>query len=259
MHSLHDVQKSLRDQALDRINPSQLVELLKDDHPFSPEERLEIYRNNTIIGLTDALAAAYPVVVRLVGQDFFAILARDFIHAHPPKRAPMLMYGGDLPQFIAGYAPANGLTYLPDVARLEAAWNHAYHAEEADPLAPDGLQAFSQEVMGALTLSLHPSLRFVASDYPILEIWRANQLEIPQDRIIRLDAGADRLIVYRPQAEVFIRQLSVGAFCFLMALGTGQPLETAWDSARTLDRNFNITLELSALLAGGVFIKVGLS
>lgn len=255
MQTLHDFQKSMRDQALDRIERRLLVDELKDDHPFSPEERLEIYRNNTLLGLTDALAAAYPVVQRLVGEDFFAMLARDFMHAYPPKRAPMLMYGTEMPMFIAGYSPAAGLPYLADVARLEAAWNHAYHAEEAEPLSPELLQALPQDQLGDVLLSLHPSLRFVGSDYPILDIWQANQLEVPQDQVIDLDAGAQRLIVYRPEAEVFIRRLSGAAFSFLMALGAGQTLQTAWDSARAQDRDFNISQEFSALLAGKVFTK----
>jgi len=258
MPSLHDFQKQMRDQALDRIERSLLVGTLKDDHPLPPEERLEIYRNNTILGLTDALAAAYPVVAKLVGELFFARLAANFIHAYPPKRAPMLMYGTEMPMFLTGYGPAAELVYLADVARLEAAWNHAYHAEEAEPLPVETLQSFPQEELGQLRLSLHPSLRYVASDYPILDIWRANQPEAKTDGIIRLDGGPQRLVVYRPEADVFIRPLSLGTFSFLMALGAGQPLETAWDSALTMDDSFSIHMELTALLAGKVFTKAEL-
>ena len=35
------------------------------------EKRFAIYRNNVISGLTEALMAAYPTVLALVGEDFF--------------------------------------------------------------------------------------------------------------------------------------------------------------------------------------------
>jgi hypothetical protein len=165
------------------------------------------------------------------------------------------MYGTELPAFLSDYQAAAGLPYLADVARLEAAWTHAYHATEAAPLAPESLQEIPAEALGRMNLALHPSLRFVASRYPILDIWQANQPEAPDGRIIDLDGGPQHLIVYRPQADVFIRALGSGAFSFLMALGTGQSLETAWDSASTLDHDFDISLELSALLAGKVFTE----
>jgi hypothetical protein len=259
MRSLREVQKDMRDQALDRIDRTLLLSEIKDNMSFPPEERLQLYRNNTVLGLTDALSAAFPVVARLVGPPFFARLAGDFIRAHPPRQPAMLRYGSDFPTFLSGYDPAQSLPYLADVARLEAAWNHAYHAPEAVPLAPESLQSVVPDDLGRLTLALHPSLRFVASSYPVLDIWRANQDEASADQTVDLGSGAQRLIVYRPEAQVFIRPLGMGAFSFLMTLGIGQSLETAWESAFALDRDFDITAELSALLAGNIFIEARLT
>ncbi len=256
MPSLRDFQRSMRDQAFDRIDRGLLVPALLDDHPFPPEERLEIYRNNTLIGLTGALASAYPVVQRLVGEDFFAAMARDYARAHPPTRAPLLFYGGEFPSFIAEYLPAATLPYLSDVARLEAAWNHAYHAVEAEPLAPEALLAFDEARMGDLVLTPHPSLRFVASTYPILDIWRANQPDSNADRTISLDAGGDRLVVWRPDADVLVRSVGDGAFALLMALAALQPISVAWETAQELDRDFQLSGELGSLLAARIFSGV---
>jgi hypothetical protein len=254
MPALLDLQKRIRDQVLDRLDPRHLVGELRDDHPFPPEDRLGIYRNNTRIGLTEALAAAYPVVHRLVGPDFFARLAGDFIRAHPPVRAALLFYGTDFPAFVAAYGPAAGLPYLADVARLEAAWTQAYHAPDAVPLPPEALAIIPEEELGAVRLDLHPSLRFVVSDRPVLAIWEANQPEA--DGTVRLEPrrDPDRLIVFRPEAQVLIRRLSAGAFVFLMALHAGQDLESAWDSARAAAPDFAIGTEFAALLAAKLFI-----
>ena len=39
------------------------------------------------------------------------------------------------------FEPAQGLAYLADVARIEAAWTRAYHAEDAEPLGTARLAA----------------------------------------------------------------------------------------------------------------------
>src|SRR5205814_1248125 len=90
-----------------------------------------IYRRNVLANLHDALAAAYPVVRRLVGDAFFRELAERFARAHPSASRDLHRYGKPLPQFIADYAPAVGLPYLADVARLEWAVAQAFHAASA--------------------------------------------------------------------------------------------------------------------------------
>src|SRR5262249_12480482 len=47
--------------------------------------RLAIYRNNLHEGFINALALEFPVVQRLVGDDYFRQLAREFLHAHPSR------------------------------------------------------------------------------------------------------------------------------------------------------------------------------
>jgi hypothetical protein len=259
MPRLAELQQRMCDQALDRLDRRELIGWVRDDHPIPAAERLAIHRNNTILGLTDVLTAAFPVVARLVGDEFFRMAARDFIRAHPPARAPLLLYGTAFPGFLADYAPAAALPYLADVARLEAAWNHAYHAAEAEPLDPAVLLDFPVERLDGLCLRPHPSLRFVASDYPVLAIWRANQPAAPADVRIDLDQGGDMLLVYRPHTNVILRPVSPGAFALIMALATRQPVAAAHQSALTMAPNFLLIPELAALLAAQIFVEAELS
>jgi len=48
--------------------------------------RFSVYRNNVFVGLTDALRAGFPCVVRLVGDEFFAAMARVFAAVRHPAR-----------------------------------------------------------------------------------------------------------------------------------------------------------------------------
>src|SRR3546814_13139018 len=70
--------------------------------------RFAVYRNNVFVGLTDALRAGFPCIVRLVGDDFFAAMARVFAAATPPSSPVLLHYGAEFPDFIASFPPEIG-------------------------------------------------------------------------------------------------------------------------------------------------------
>jgi len=63
-------------------------------------DRLNIYRNTIISGLTRSLRFAFPAVQRLVGADFFDGAARLFIAGHPPRAAYLDLYGDEFPDFL---------------------------------------------------------------------------------------------------------------------------------------------------------------
>ena len=50
-----------------------------------PARRFAVYRNNVMASLGAALAQRYPVIERLVGGEFFAAMARQFVTQHPPR------------------------------------------------------------------------------------------------------------------------------------------------------------------------------
>ncbi len=253
MSWLRDAQAEMTRYVLGGPEPTALLSRLAATAPLSALDRLGVHRNNTRLGLAEALALSYPVVARLVGEDFFAQLARDFLMAHPPLQAPLLAWGREMSAFIADYEPARSLPYLADVAALETAWNHAYHAAEAAPMAPDRLAAIPPERIGEVHLSLHPSNRFVTSRYPVEAIWRANQPDSAADGAVELVDADHCLLVFRPQAEVIIQPLSKGCFAFLMALGLDQPLGVAWEAAIAVRDDFQLAPELGFLLSIGIF------
>src|ERR1700745_2879213 len=86
-----------------------------------PTRRLAVHRNNMIVGLVNVLKGRFPVVEKIVGDEFFDAMAGAFVLECPPRSPVLASYGDELPEFIAGSAPAHDLAYLADVARLEAA------------------------------------------------------------------------------------------------------------------------------------------
>lgn len=134
-------------------------------------KRFAVYRNNVATALGDALACAFPVIHKLVGDAFFRAMAGVFWRAFPPEDPRLPLWGGRFPGFLAGFPPVAHLPYLPDVARLELGLRQSYHAADAAPLDVTNVDA------GAV-LSLRPRLApatlVLSSRHPALSIWRFN-------------------------------------------------------------------------------------
>ena len=131
-----------RDFAAALLDPALPVPsgLVGPDGEPSPR-RFAVYRNNVIAGLVNTLKQAFPAVCKIVGIDFFEAMARGYVRAEPPASPVLLDYGAGFAAFIAQFAPAAALPWLPGVARIERAWIEAYHAQEADPLEAEAFMA----------------------------------------------------------------------------------------------------------------------
>ncbi|MFC2966830.1 HvfC/BufC N-terminal domain-containing protein [Acidimangrovimonas pyrenivorans] len=223
--------------------------LVGPDGQPSPR-RFAVYRNNVVSSLIDALAAAYPVVQRLVGERFFRAAARIFVTANPPDSPIMLRYGAGFATFLDGFPPLADYPYIGDVARVERAWLEAYHAPEAAPISQEALAATAPEYLPMLGAALHPSCRIVTSDYPAGTIWQANTGQAPPGAI-DLTCG-ETVLIARPEATVELRLLPPGPARFLLALAAGSSLTDAAETALRAAPDLDIGAALSGLIGLGL-------
>lgn len=213
--------------------------------------RFAVYRNNVVVGLVEALKAAYPVVHRLVGEDFFRVMGTYFVRRDPPASPILLHYGESFPDFLAIFEPVAHLPWLPDVARLERARLEAYHAAEAPPADLSGIDSgrFAQA-----RLTLHPSLRIVTSRFAARTIWQANLADAPPPQID--PTGPEDTLLVRPEAQVLALPLAPGAAAFLRALQTGRPVMSAAIDGIGEFPGFDMAAALSLLFANRAVISL---
>ena len=168
-------------------------------------KRYNVYRNNVTVSLIEALAAIFPAVRRITGEEFFRAMARFHIRETPPNSALLFEYGRDFPAFIAAYEYAQDMPWLADVARIERAWLDAYHAADAEPLSPSALAAVPAERLADLVFTPHPAARIVRSRFAAVTIFAANRSEgsVRQDQRRRARGRADHAAGIRGGCAAF--------------------------------------------------------
>lgn len=220
--------------------------------PGEAERRFAVYRNNVAHGLIEALRSRFPVVERLVGRDFFRAMARVFAEAHPPASPVLLAWGEDMPQFLEGFPPLARLPYIADVARLELARGRAFHAADAEPLRPEDLARAAQDP-SASRLRMHASVQLIASRFPVVSIWRTNQLGATP---IPLKADqAETVLVLRDRAfEVRVQAVGAGDATFIRGLQDGATLLACAAAAARVEPGHDPGPLLALLARAGAFI-----
>ena len=215
-------------------------------------KRFSVYRNNVAASLIQAMEARFPVVRRLVGDEFFRGLARAYTARHKPATAVIIHYGAGFADFIAAFEPARDLPYLADVARLENAWVEAYHSAEAAPLTLEALAEIDPAHFAELKFAFHPAVRLLRSDHPAGSIWAGHQgggeVIAPKDWI------GEATLIARPHADVLVRILPPSGYESAAALRSGATLGEAHVATQRDD--FDAGAHLVGLIEAGAIVRV---
>lgn len=179
---------------------------------------LKAYQANAGALAERALAAAYPVLQQLIGEESFAALARVFWRQQPPQRGDMALWGEALPAFVEAADQLADEPYLADVARVEWALHAAASAADG-PQAPQGLHRLAEAEPERLRFAFVPGTALVRSPHPVASIWLAHQ-----------DAAVDDEQRFAPVRRAFAEGRGETAFIVREGL---KPALHAMDAAET--------------------------
>jgi hypothetical protein len=213
---------------------------------------LRVHRNTVMKGLVDALAANYPTVGQLVGEEWFKACALEYVRMHPARSPVLALYGETFPAFLATFAPAAELPYLADVARIDRMWIEAHTAADAIALAPDSLARLARSALGEQRMALHPTARFAAVSHSAATIWIHHRAARADDTLTVADA-TEAILLTRPHGKVDHVLLGGAAVTFLDRLRAGDSLEAAATAALEADPTTDIASVLARSLAAGAF------
>ncbi len=222
---------------------------LQNPDGAAASKRFNVYRNNVAVSLSDALETAFPVVRKLVGDQFFRAMAGVYLRKHPPKSPLMMFYGAAMPQFLSRFEPAKSVPYLPDIAKVELALRHAYHAADTKPLDANALAAVAPDALMRTRLKIAPAIQTITSPYPIHAIYRANTVADASKPIMQPEA----LVVTRAGFDPEIHLINAAAASCIDALAQGQSLGEAMAVA---DDTLDLGATLGVLLAQGAVTEI---
>lgn len=215
-------------------------------------KRFSVYRNNVAVGLTEALKTAFPVITKLVGDVFFEAMAGVFLRAHPPTSPLIMFYGAAMPDFLSGFEPVAHLGYLPDVARLELAMRHAYHAADQAPVPPGALQDLSPDRLMGARLGFAPAMQLIRSAWPLHGIWRANMIPGAPPA----PPHAENTLITRAEFDPTPTLLPLGGATFIAALQSGNTIAAAYSTTTQTTKTFDLAATIGILLAGGAITQI---
>jgi hypothetical protein len=191
----------------------------------STAARLEVYRNNARETFRKALAATYPVVRRIAGEQCFRGLSHAYQRDFPSRSGDLGSYGSELATLLEIYYRDTAFGYLADVARLEWACAAVETAAEGAPLDISRLAGLDANDCARLRLTLRAPVRLVASRFPIFSIWAAHQAD--EVETVPLARGAEHVLVTRDAGGVRLYRLDAATFAFVRSLADGDSLEDA--------------------------------
>ncbi|WKY58045.1 DNA-binding domain-containing protein [Vibrio sp. SNU_ST1] len=194
-HSLADVQSEFAN-ALRYQNNGEHCDIVSDH--FTDEQRIQIYRDNFVISLSEVLAATYPLTEMLVGEECFQQMARQHVLSYPSTSGDVSGYGEHFEQTIQAFpAVIEAAPYLAEVALYE--WQkdslvRCVSESHVDQRPLSCLADVPQEKQGALVFHLKGSITLVNSSYTMIALEQA----IYQQQLDGLD-------INQPEFGVLIR------------------------------------------------------
>lgn len=213
------------------------------DHP-----RLAVYQRNLRGNFAKVLALEFPVVQRLVGTEYFDVLAWQFQQVEPSRSGNLHGIGAPFPNYLRGRFGGGDLSYLGDVADLE--WAVEQSLVAADAQAPLDLHAFAAvpaEEHHNLRFDLQPSLRLSRSQFPIVTLWRSHLPDHEgvvhaerDDFTLDLRAGGENACIVRAAGDLQVAALDHAQFSWISAIAQRAPLGEALEQALNVDPQFDL-------------------
>jgi hypothetical protein len=217
-------------------------------------KRYGVYRNNVIVGLVRAMEANFPVVRRLLGEQYFAGFAREFVQRHPPSSPLMFAYGEPFASFLESTEDLTEFPYLGDVARLEQQVRMSHHEADMTCLSSVELAQIPEAELANTVFVPHPATAIISSRYAVHAIYKANLT--PELASVNDVSEAQSVLLTRPVYQVLLQTLHSSQLTFMSALLSGANFAAAADAAFEASEEFDLNASIGLMLTSGAFQSI---
>lgn len=260
---LSDIQQKFADallslNALDQAVPMLKVRAVGNQQVSDVElaqHRLAFYRGSLTAIWKQTLSNTFPVLLQLVGDEFFEQLARAYGRAHPSQSGNLNLFGAELASFVAGNEHCADYPYFVDVIRLEWLVHQTFYAKDSASIGLSEVLSHRGEAFSETRLQWNTNAHLFQSDWDAVSIWLAHQEEAGEGIEINLEQPSYG-VVTRPNWRVQVTALSQSEFLALQALKQSAAIGAALEIAVEQDPNFDIPAKLNQWFDIGLFSDI---
>lgn len=251
--SLSETQRWFKSHLLDE--PSSVDVALNSQGGVPGTERLGVYKEGYDVRIREALAEVYEAVRFVLGEPRFAVMAAEYAKRYHSRDYNLSRVGRHLPEFLKQSEYANGLPFIPDLARLEWLIADAFHSFHETPLVPADLAGISEERLLGARIIFQSGVAVCRSSWPVLDIWNARKTS--RDKVdVNLVDRPQSLLVCRTGLQVRCELLESWQFEFLSSLLQGDTMDAASEKITSPPDDFSQVAALfSKLMAEGLLVR----
>lgn len=202
---LRALQQGIQDYLLGAGDSAAIRTVIVDDARVGVEPRLRIYHRAYRLRLIEALSAAYPNLLKLLGDAHFERIAHGYVEAHPSPYRNLRWYGDALAEHLLDVLPEHLIA--GELARFEWALALAFDSAETPRLTRADLAAIPPEDWGGLQLRVHPSIRLLALDLNTVAVWKALEADRPPPPV---ESSPASWLIWRQGLDPHFRSLDPG-------------------------------------------------
>ena len=173
------------------------------DKKVGISKRLSIYANAYQLRIIEALAAAYPNLKALLGDDLFDQTARSYITNYPSTYRNMRWVGDEMAAYLTHKLPQYPVA--AEMAQFEWALGLAFDAEEFPSLQLQEIAAVAPESWADLCFDLQPCVQFCHCKQNTVALWQALNTQEKPPKVLKQAAS---WLLWRQDLNAHFRSLS---------------------------------------------------
>lgn len=210
------------------------------DNNYSFDEKgLAIYRRNLQASAVRALQISYPTVLKLVGDDLFTHAAKQLLKVELPNSGDWGLWGEGFPQLLKTLPALHDFPSVIDIARLDFLM-HLQGREKDIDIDMTSMTLLAEYELDQLRLVLNPAIRILESEYPVIEIYKANTQTDHAEKYLHkaqqklANNIGQNCLIYRTQFKSLVRALDSAELNWLRLIQQEKSIGQALDALDAL-------------------------
>jgi hypothetical protein len=191
---------------------------------------LGVYGRAYFHRLFSSMAADFPAIRTLLGQSSFERLVSSYLFYFPSTVTNIDEVGLNLPIYLKEYSLSAMLPFLADLAKLEWLLLESFYSEDSPALSLERLQNMPEKVWGRAQLRLSKHVRFLNSDFPVVEMWEKRESSLDEFKLGEITRIPRTVLIWRDFSGFsFAKDLSVVQSKVLGAISAETTLEAVFE------------------------------